>query len=73
MTVSMASNGGLNGARACQRAMGVRSNVIFETRTCNRPNIQNSYDPASGWQRNPKWASPVAEKVATAMLQNIGP
>lgn len=73
MTVSMATNGGLNGPRACQQAMGVRSNVIVETRTCNVPNIQNSYDPARGWQRNPNWASPIAEKVATAMLQNIGP
>ena len=73
MTVSMATNGGLNGPRACQQAMGLRSNVIVETRTCNVPDIQNAYDPARGWQRNPNWASPIAEEVAAAMLKNIGP
>ena len=73
MTVSMATNGGLNGPRACQQAMGLRSNVIVETRTCNVPDIQNTYDPDRGWQRNPNWASPIAEKVAAAMLENIGP
>jgi hypothetical protein len=73
MTVSMATNGGLNGPRACQQAMGLRSNVIIETRTCNVPDVQNTYDPARGWQKNPNWASPIAEKAAKAMLDNIGP
>ncbi len=73
MTVSMATNGGLNGPRACQQARGVRSNVVVETRTCNVPNIENTYDPAKGWQRNPNWASPIAESIARAMLENIDP
>lgn len=73
MTVSMATNGGLNGPRACQQAMGVRGNVVVETRTCNVPDIENTYDPAKGWQRNPNWASPIAENIARAMLENIVP
>lgn len=48
MTVRMADNGGLHGPRACQQAMGVRNNVVVETRTCNVPDIQNTYDPAKG-------------------------
>lgn len=73
MTVSMATNGGLNGPRACQQAMGLRSNVIIETRACNVPDIQTNYDPAKGWQRNPNWASPIAEEAVKAMLENVGP
>lgn len=73
MTVSMADNGGLHGARACQQAMGVRNNVVVETRSCNVPNIENTYDPAKGWQRNPNWARPIAENIARAMLENILP
>lgn len=73
MTVSMADNGGLHGPRACQQAMGVRNNVVVETRTCNVPDIQNTYDPAKGWQRNPNWARPIAENIARAMLENIVP
>lgn len=73
MTVSMADNGGLHGARACQQAMGVRNNVVVETRSCNVPDIQNTYDPAKGWQRNPNWARPIAENIARAMLENIAP
>jgi hypothetical protein len=33
----MASNGGENGADACQQALGVHQNVVVEVRTCSTP------------------------------------
>jgi hypothetical protein len=35
--VPMASNGGENGADACQQALGVHQNVVVEVRTCSTP------------------------------------
>ena len=69
----MATNGGLNGPDACQQAMGVRNNVVVETRTCGVPNVLSTYDPTNGWPRDPGWAVPDAERIAKAMLENVTP
>jgi serine/threonine-protein kinase len=50
ITVAMASNGGENGPDACQQALGVRENVVVETRTCEVPNV--SGPPGYG---DPHW------------------
>ena len=73
ITVSMATNSGLNGPDACQQALGAHENVIVETRTCQVPNVVTNYDPAKGWPRDPGWAVPDAERVARAMLQKVTP
>lgn len=68
ITVRMASWGGLNGLHACQQALGVRANVIVETRTCEEPSVPNF-----NWQDpiNPAWASPTAAPLANAMLNKV--
>lgn len=68
ITVTMASNGGETGPDACQQALGVRENVVVETRTCTVPNANVA--PGYG---NPNWATPDAERVAKANLQNVKP
>ena len=68
VTVAMASYGGLNGPDACQQALGVRENVVVEARTCEVPDV--SGPPGRG---DPDWAVPDAERVATAMLENVAP
>jgi serine/threonine-protein kinase len=73
ITVSMATNGGLNGPDACQQTLGAHENVIVETRTCQVPNVVTNFDPVKGWPRDPGWAVPEAERVATSMLQNVTP
>jgi serine/threonine-protein kinase len=73
ITVSMATNSGLNGPDACQQALGVRENVVVEARTCEIPNVTNAYDPTRGWTRDPAWASPYAQRLAEAMLANVTP
>jgi serine/threonine protein kinase len=73
ITVSMATNGGMNGPDACQQALGAHENVIVEARTCQVPNIVSNYDPVQGWPRNPGWAVPDAERIAKAMFQNVKP
>ena len=45
--VSMATNGGENGPDACQQALGVRDNVIVETRSCQVPDVTTSFDPST--------------------------
>jgi hypothetical protein len=67
MTVSMASNSGLTGADACQRAMGIRNNIIVEARTCQPPNLSVSpmVDP------DPSWATPDAQRLVVSMLNKI--
>jgi serine/threonine-protein kinase len=67
LTVSMADNGGLNGAHACQQALGVRANVVVETRTCEVPsNAGSPMDPP-----DPAWAVSDAEELAKAMLGKV--
>ncbi|MDC9004098.1 serine/threonine-protein kinase PknH/PknJ [Mycobacterium marinum] len=73
ITVSMATNGGLNGPDACQQALGVHENVIVEVRTCQVPQIVTNFDPVRGWPKDPAWAVPDAEPVAKAMLANVKP
>jgi hypothetical protein len=73
IAVSMATNGGENGPDACQQALGARENVVVEARTCETPNITTTYDPTAGWPKDPGWAVPDAERIATAMLDNIQP
>jgi len=64
---------GENGPDACQQALGARQNVVVETRTCKVPDVNATYDPVRGWPRDPAWAGTDAERVATAMLNNIKP
>ena len=71
ISVAMATNGGENGPDACQQALGVRENVVVETRSCAVPNILSTYDPSAGWPKDPDWASPYAERIARAMLENV--
>ena len=73
ITVTMASNGGLNGPDACQQALGVLDNVVVEARTCEVPDVTTTYDPVRGWPKDPGWAVPDAERVAKAMLENVTP
>ncbi|MGD1207459.1 sensor domain-containing protein [Mycobacterium seoulense] len=68
ITVQMASPAGEGFADACQQAMGVRENVIVEARTCGIPNV-NAVPGTS----DPDWATRDAERVAKAMLANVGP
>ena len=54
ITVAMASNGGENGPDACQQALGVRENVVVETRTCEVPNVSVppvTVIPTGQWSR----------------------
>jgi hypothetical protein len=67
----MATNGGENGPDACQQALGVRENVIVEARSCAVSNTVSTHDPSAGWPRHPGWASPYAERIAKAMLENV--
>ncbi|OBK79302.1 sensor domain-containing protein [Mycobacterium sp. 1274761.0] len=71
ISVAMATNGGENGPDACQHSLGVRWNVVVEARGCAVPNIVSTYDPNVGWPKNPSWASPYAERIAKAMLENV--
>jgi PknH-like extracellular domain len=73
ITVSMATNGGENGPDACQQALGVRENVVVETRSCEIPVVTDTYDPTKGLTSDPGWATPDAQRVAEAMLENIKP
>nr|WP_253947079.1 sensor domain-containing protein [Mycolicibacterium rhodesiae] len=68
ITVAMAAYGGLNGPDACQHALGARENVVVEARSCSVPKV--SGPPGKG---DPAWAVPDAERVATAMLENVTP
>jgi serine/threonine protein kinase len=68
ITVPMASPGGEGSPDACQQALGAAENVVVETRTCAVPNT-NAAPPYS----DPNWATDDAERVAKAMLENVGP
>lgn len=67
MSLSMASNDGLNGPDACQQAMGIHNNVIVEARTCQAPDLTIS--PMV--QPDPSWAVPDAQHLVAAMLNKI--
>jgi serine/threonine-protein kinase len=73
LTVSMASNGAMTGAAACQQVLGVRENVDVGTRSCNDvdPSIVPNYDPVQGWRTDPKWATNDAAQMAIAMLSKV--
>ena len=73
ISVAMATYSGENGPDACQQALGVRENVVVETRTCKVPDVVATYDPALGWPRDPAWAGTDAKRIATAMLDNVKP
>ena len=69
ITISMADNGGLNGAHACQQALGVHADIVVEVRTCDiPPGISNPMIPA-----DPQWATDDAERLAEAMLARAKP
>jgi serine/threonine-protein kinase len=70
ITLTMASTNNLgptNGADACQQALGTRENVVVEVRTCEAPNLTAPPDFP-----DVAWAVPDAERVAKAMLANVG-
>jgi serine/threonine-protein kinase len=71
ITIAMASNDGLYGPDACQQALGLRDNVVVETRTCEAPHV--TAGPDQGFPKDPAWAVADAERVATAMLENVTP
>jgi hypothetical protein len=73
ITVAMATNGGENGPDACQQALGMRENVIIETRTCQVPDVITTYQPGQEWPKDPRWAIPDAQRVAQAILDNVTP
>ncbi len=67
VTIAMADNGGLNGAHACQQALGVRGSVMAEVRTCDvPPGVSNPMIPA-----DPRWATDDAERLTQAMLAKV--
>jgi PknH-like extracellular domain len=65
ITIRMASADGLTGLHACQQALGVRANVVVESRTCEEPSVPNFNwgDPA-----NPAWATPSAAPLVNALF-----
>jgi serine/threonine-protein kinase len=73
LTVSMASNDAFRGPQGCQQVLGVRENVVVDTRSCNdvEQSGATNYDPVKGWPTDPNWATNYAERVATAMLNNV--
>jgi serine/threonine-protein kinase len=69
ITIAMASNDGLNGAHACQQALGVHADVIAEVRTCDvPPGVSNPGVPA-----DPRWATDDAERLTEAILAKVKP
>jgi serine/threonine protein kinase len=71
MTIAMAKNDGLNGPGACQQALGVRLNMVVEVRTCEVPVGAIAYGPSQGFPKDPKWATPYAERLVGEMLQTV--
>ncbi|MFM9107685.1 MAG: serine/threonine-protein kinase PknH/PknJ [Chloroflexota bacterium] len=68
ISLSMASNSGLNGPDACQQSMGIRDNVIVEARTCKAPDLPNISPMV---RPDPKWAVPDAQRLVAAMLNKV--
>ncbi|HUB56530.1 MAG TPA: serine/threonine-protein kinase PknH/PknJ [Mycobacterium sp.] len=72
MSLKMASNGAMNGAAACQQALGIRANVIVTTRACNDVTQSPGFDEVHDtWPTNPEWANNDAARLADAMLAKI--
>jgi serine/threonine protein kinase len=72
MSVKMASNGAMDGAAACQQALGIRANVIVTTRACNEVTQSPGFDEVHDtWPTNPEWANNDAARLADAMLAKI--
>jgi hypothetical protein len=68
LTVSMAAVSGLNGANACQHALGVRDNVVVGSRSCVTP---AGVTPDGSTSADPSWAGNDGQRVATAMLDKV--
>jgi serine/threonine protein kinase len=67
ITISIADNGGLNGAHACQQALGAHANVVVEVRACDVPaSVSNPTIPA-----DPRWAAADAARLADAILAKV--
>jgi serine/threonine-protein kinase len=67
ITISMADNGGLLGAHACQQALGAHGNVVVEVRACDVPtSVTNPTIPA-----DPRWAADDAARLANATLAKV--
>jgi len=72
MSVKMASNGAMDGAAACQQALGIRANVIVTARACNEVTQSPGFDEVHDtWPTNPEWANNDAARLADAMLAKI--
>jgi serine/threonine protein kinase len=72
MSVKMASNGAMDGAAACQQALGIRANVIVTARACNEVTQSPGFDQVHDtWPTNPEWANNDAARLADAMLAKI--
>jgi serine/threonine protein kinase len=72
MSVKMASNGAMDGAAACQQALGIRANVIITIRACNEVAQSPGFDQVhETWPTNPEWANNDAARLADAMLAKI--
>jgi serine/threonine-protein kinase len=67
IAVSMGSNGGYDGAHACQQTLGSRINVVVAARVCTDPaSVTSPMVPG-----NPAWATDDAERLVNAMLDKI--
>ena len=64
--------GAMDGAAACQQALGIRANVIVTTRACNEVPQSPGFDEVhETWPTNPEWANNDAARLADAMLAKI--
>lgn len=71
LTVSMAANSYV-GASACQQALGVRDNVVVDTRSCNYiEEMAATAFTGDGWPTNPDWAKDDAQRLAQSMLDKV--
>ena len=64
----MAAISGLDGANACQHALGVRDNVVVGARSCVTP---PGVTPGGSTAAEPSWAGNDGQRVATAMLGKV--
>ncbi|OPX05563.1 serine/threonine-protein kinase PknH/PknJ [Mycobacterium sp. AT1] len=68
LTVSMAAVSGLDGANACEHALGVRDNVVVGARSCLSP---AGITPDGSTSADPDWAGNGGQRVAAAMLDKV--
>lgn len=69
IAISMASNDPVCLAHACQQALGVRNNLVVEARTCQVP--RNAASIGGLEPADPDWATPDAQHLVAAMLNNV--